>query len=108
MNTLGIGLALAGLLSLSACFNDTPYSSGYSHISILKVEGPGTVTMVSELTGTRICTAEDTNRDYTNEIGAQAKVTFTATPDEGRSFVGWLKDVKSDENPLVLLADRDY
>jgi hypothetical protein len=108
VNTFGIALALTSLLNLSACFNDTPYSSGYSHITIYKLEGPGIIVMASDLTGTQTCTAEDNNCAYTNEIQAQAKVTFTAIPDEGHTFVGWSGDVKGNENPLILIAYRDY
>jgi hypothetical protein len=101
-------LSLLSLLGLSACFNDTPYSSGYSHVGVLEVNGPGHLIFESELYGTQICTPEDNSCGHTTPVLAKASVIVTAIPDEGHTFVGWTGDVKGNENPLVLLADRDY
>jgi hypothetical protein len=102
---LALALSFFGLLGLSACFNDTPYSSGYSHITLYEVNGPGGVIFESELKGTRTCTDGCT---HVRSVLEKSSVIFTAVPDEGHTFVGWTGDVTGNENPLVLLADRDY
>jgi hypothetical protein len=104
-----LALSLSSLLGLSACFNDTPYSSGYSHIGIIEFDGPGYVVFESELTGPKTCTEADNRCAHVRSVLEKSSVIFTAVPDEGHTFVGWSGDITGNENPLILTVEgRDY
>lgn len=68
----------------------------------------GSVTFESEIGGTQTCRAPGNTCAYTNESAAEATLTITAIPDDGHTFTGWSGDIKGNENPLALVADRDY
>lgn len=107
-------LSISTLLLLAACVNDTPYADSYSHI-IVWVEGPGHVTMETELDGSLQCTA-DMLCGYSNEIQAGEIIPIVAIPDAGHEFTGWTRergskwsqDLNDNANPLHLPADGDY
>ena len=106
--------SISTLILLAACINDTPYADNYSHI-IVWVEGPGFVTMDTELDGSLRCTP-DALCGYSNEIQAGEVIPIVAVPDAGHEFAGWARgrgskwnqDLQDDANPLQLPADGDY
>ncbi len=107
-------LSIGALLVLVACIDDTPYTNNYSHI-LIWAEGPGHVTMSTELYGELICTVEMLC-GYGNEIQAGEVIPIEAVPDEGHEFTGWTRrrgakwnqDLSNGVNPLDLPADGDY
>ena len=111
--TLGL-LSLLGLMLLSACFNDTPYSSAYAHI-VIDVRGPGRVTMATQVDGRLECTPS-TGCGYTRQIQEAEIIAIHAIPDTGHTFVKWSRqlrtkwneDLSNATNPVHLPADGDY
>lgn len=112
---LVIPALLLGLLS--ACVNDTPYSSANAHI-VVEPEGPGQLVMNTRLMGETTCRHEtgDSICAHTVYLQDDEVLTITAIPDEGHTFTGWVRagspnwtdELQNNSNPLFLLADGDY
>lgn len=108
-------ILLLGLLT--ACIDDTPYSSNYSHI-VVSPQGPGQLVMKTARTGESVCREHsgDSACAYTVYLLDDEVVAITAVPDEGHVFAGWVRagsplwsdDLENNSNPLFLLANGDY
>lgn len=103
-------LVLVLLAVLTGCFNDTPYTSGASHIALLSIDGPGRVTLESERSGLQVCTPSYVECGQTSFRVNAEPFTLSAVPDSGRTFIGWTGHLRpyGAETPLELIANRDY